>query len=105
MKRLLFIGVGCQVQAVRSVEQHLGLDALYVLGTNCVDNGRRGTLEKFLTAASTRPQDVLHYEFMQDYKVCGTSSASSVITLLCLKDCMKAALAALATLTTPAYYN
>jgi hypothetical protein len=30
---------------------------------------RRGTLEKFLTAASSRPQDVLHYEFMQDYRV------------------------------------
>lgn len=40
MKRLLFIGVGCQVQALRSVEKYLGLDKLYVLGTNCVDNGR-----------------------------------------------------------------
>jgi 7-hydroxymethyl chlorophyll a reductase len=34
-----------------------------------VDNGRRGTLEKFLEAASTRPDEVLHYEFMQDYRV------------------------------------
>jgi coenzyme F420-reducing hydrogenase beta subunit len=40
VKRLLFIGVGCQVQALRSVEHYLGLDKLYVLGTNCVDNGR-----------------------------------------------------------------
>ncbi len=70
VKRLLFIGVGCQVQAVRSIEPYLGLDKLYVLGTNCVDNGRRATLDKFLAAASTRPKDVLHYEFMQDYKVC-----------------------------------
>jgi hypothetical protein len=134
VKRLLFIGVGCQVQALRSVEKYLGLEKLYVLGTNCVDNGRcvyvcagqnsageqtgcevldcisvyqhcrpltpveirtaivypsplphshshhpsyphvlyrRGTLEKFLNAASSRPQDVLHYEFMQDYRVRG----------------------------------
>lgn len=69
MKRLLFCGVGCQVQALRSVEKYLGLDKLYVLGTNCVDNGTRPGLEKFLNAASTDPKTVMHYEFMQDYKV------------------------------------
>ena len=40
IQRLLFIGVGCQVQALRSVEDDLGLEELYVLGTNCVDNPR-----------------------------------------------------------------
>uniref|UniRef100_A0A1D2AAC4 7-hydroxymethyl chlorophyll a reductase, chloroplastic n=1 Tax=Auxenochlorella protothecoides TaxID=3075 RepID=A0A1D2AAC4_AUXPR len=69
IKRLLFIGVGCQVQALRHVEKHLGLEALYVLGTNCVDNGRREGLAKFLQAASDSPDTVLHYEFMQDYRV------------------------------------
>ncbi|GJR05641.1 7-hydroxymethyl chlorophyll a reductase, chloroplastic [Tanacetum coccineum] len=69
VKRLLFCGVGCQVQALRSVEQYLNLDKLYVLGTNCVDNGTRDGLDKFLRAASTDPDTVLHYEFMQDYKV------------------------------------
>ena len=54
-----------QVQALRSIEQHLGLEKLYVLGTNCVDNGPRKGLDKFLRAASTRPAEVLHYEFMQ----------------------------------------
>ena len=39
------------------------------MGTNCVDNGRRETLDKFLGAASTRPSEALHYEFMQDYRV------------------------------------
>lgn len=43
-----------QVQTLRSVEQYLGLEALYILGTNCVDNGRRGTLEKFLAAGGLR---------------------------------------------------
>ncbi|KAF8388321.1 hypothetical protein HHK36_026987 [Tetracentron sinense] len=69
VKRLLFCGVGCQVQALRSIEQHLNLEKLYVLGTNCVDNGTREGLEKFLKAASNDPETVLHYEFMQDYKV------------------------------------
>ncbi|KAI5649875.1 hypothetical protein M9H77_35880 [Catharanthus roseus] len=69
VKRLLFCGVGCQVQALRSIEHHLNLENLYVLGTNCVDNGTREGLDKFLKAASTDPETVLHYEFMQDYKV------------------------------------
>eukprot|EP00271_Cylindrocystis_brebissonii_P010078 TRINITY_DN2617_c0_g1_i1.p1 TRINITY_DN2617_c0_g1~~TRINITY_DN2617_c0_g1_i1.p1 ORF type:complete len:591 (+),score=49.20 TRINITY_DN2617_c0_g1_i1:133-1905(+) len=69
VKRLLFCGVGCQVQALRSIEKYLGLEKLYVLGTNCVDNGPRPGLEKFLRAASDDPETVVHYEFMQDYKV------------------------------------
>ncbi|KAL6660913.1 hypothetical protein ACP70R_000297 [Stipagrostis hirtigluma subsp. patula] len=69
VKRLLFCGVGCQVQALRSVEKYLGLEKLYVLGTNCVDNGTHEGLDKFLKAASSEPETILHYEFMQDYKV------------------------------------
>ena len=34
-----------------------------------VDNGTREGLDKFLKAASSEPETVLHYEFMQDYKV------------------------------------
>ena len=34
-----------------------------------VDNGPRQGLDKFLKAASDNPDTVLHYEFMQDYKV------------------------------------
>lgn len=58
-------GIHLQVQALRSVEKYLNLDALYVLGTNCVDNGPREGLEKFLNVASSDPETVLHYEFMQ----------------------------------------
>ena len=54
-----------QVQALRAVEPHLGLEKLYVMGTNCVDNGPRQGLETFLQAASSSPSTVLHYEFMQ----------------------------------------
>ncbi|MGB7413928.1 MAG: Coenzyme F420 hydrogenase/dehydrogenase, beta subunit C-terminal domain [Thermosynechococcaceae cyanobacterium] len=69
LKRILFCGVGCQVQALRSVEHHLNLDKLYVLGTHCVDNGKREGLEKFLETASDSPETVRHYEFMQNYQV------------------------------------
>lgn len=34
-----------------------------------MDNGTREGLDKFLKAASRDPETVLHYEFMQDYKV------------------------------------
>ncbi|OMP07553.1 hypothetical protein COLO4_07239 [Corchorus olitorius] len=34
-----------------------------------VDNGTREGLDKFLKAASSELETVLHYEFMQDYKV------------------------------------
>ncbi|NET33252.1 MAG: hypothetical protein F6K19_14730 [Cyanothece sp. SIO1E1] len=69
LKRILFCGVGCQIQALRSVEKYLNLDKLYVLGTHCVDNGKREGLNKFLNTASASPETVLHYEFMQDYQV------------------------------------
>jgi len=53
------------LQALRAVEPYLGLEKLYVLGTNCVDNGPRQGLQKFLKAASHDPGTVQHYEFMQ----------------------------------------
>lgn len=69
MKRLLVIGVGCQIQALRAVEQQLGLEKLYVLGTPCVDNVTREGLAKFLNTTSRSPDTVVHYEFMQDFRV------------------------------------
>ncbi len=69
MKRLLAIGVGCQIQALRAVQQQLGLEKLYVLGTPCVDNVTRAGLQKFLETTSKSPDTVVHYEFMQDFRV------------------------------------
>lgn len=69
MKRLLVIGVGCQIQALRAVEQELGLEKLYVLGTPCVDNVSREGLQKFLNTTSKSPDTVVHYEFMQDFRI------------------------------------
>lgn len=69
MKRLLVIGVGCQIQALRAVEKELGLEKLYVLGTPCVDNVSREGLQKFLDTTSRSPDTVVHYEFMQDFRI------------------------------------
>ncbi|MDM9384193.1 Coenzyme F420 hydrogenase/dehydrogenase, beta subunit C-terminal domain [Chlorogloeopsis sp. ULAP01] len=69
MKRLLVIGVGCQIQALRAVEKKLGLEKLYVLGTPCVDNVNRAGLKKFLETTSKSPNTVVYYEFMQDFRV------------------------------------
>ena len=69
MKRLLVIGVGCQIQALRTVEKKLGLEKLYVLGTPCVDNVSRDGLQKFLETTSRSHKTVVSYEFMQDFNV------------------------------------
>ena len=69
LKRVLFIGVGCAVSALRAVEPYLGLEKLYVIGTNCTDNGRADGFQKFVGLASEDPDTVVHYEFMQDYQV------------------------------------
>jgi coenzyme F420 hydrogenase subunit beta len=81
MKRLLVIGVGCQIQALRAVEKQLGLEKLYVLGTPCVDNVTRAGLQKFLETTSRSPETVVHYEFMQDFRVYFKHSDGSVETV------------------------
>ncbi|NDJ19709.1 Coenzyme F420 hydrogenase/dehydrogenase, beta subunit C-terminal domain [Myxacorys almedinensis] len=69
LKRLLVIGVGCQIQALRAVEKQLGLEKLYVLGTPCTDNVTRAGLQTFLETTSRSPETVVYYEFMQDFQV------------------------------------
>ncbi|MBD2325863.1 Coenzyme F420 hydrogenase/dehydrogenase, beta subunit C-terminal domain [Alkalinema sp. FACHB-956] len=69
LKRLLVIGVGCQIQALRAVQDKIGLEKLYVLGTPCTDNVSRAGLQKFLETTSRSPQTVVYYEFMQDFNV------------------------------------
>jgi coenzyme F420 hydrogenase subunit beta len=69
IRRLLAIGVGCQTQALRAVQDSLGLEELYVLGLPCVDNVTRQGLQTFLETTSRSPATVVHYEFMQDFRV------------------------------------
>jgi len=73
IKRLLFCGVGCAVQAFRTIQPELQLEEVYVLGTNCADNSptpedakeflRRGVPEV------DNGKKILGYEFMQDFRV------------------------------------
>lgn len=72
IRRLLFCGVGCAVQAFRAVEAELGLEEVYVLGTNCADNSptpeaARNFIREGVQVDSV--DDVQGYEFMQDFKV------------------------------------
>jgi coenzyme F420-reducing hydrogenase beta subunit len=69
IERLLAIGVGCQIQALRAVQPSLPLKQLYVLGMPCVDNVSRQGLQTFLESASRSPDTVVHYEFMQDFRI------------------------------------
>ena len=69
IRRLLAIGVGCQIQALRAVQASLPLEDLYVLGLPCVDNVSREGLRTFLESASASPATVVHYEFMQDFRI------------------------------------
>ncbi|GFH52685.1 coenzyme F420 hydrogenase subunit beta [Chaetoceros tenuissimus] len=76
IRNLLFCGVGCAVQAFRSelVQKDLGLDNVYVLGTNCADNSptpqaSQDFIQKGLGISEEDYESVKGYEFMQDFKV------------------------------------
>mmetsp|Transcript_44799 Transcript_44799/g.122358 ORF Transcript_44799/g.122358 Transcript_44799/m.122358 type:complete len:258 (+) Transcript_44799:399-1172(+) len=80
IKRLLYCGVGCSVQALRAVEASLGLDELYVLGTHCVDNSPSVDATRlFLDAAgiSVAEDEYAGYEFMADFRVHAKSPSGS----------------------------
>ena len=71
IRRLLFCGVGCAVQAFRSIEDELGLEEAYVLGTNCADNSPTPKAARnFLSQGVGVDEGIVKgYEFMQDFKV------------------------------------
>lgn len=76
IRNLLFCGVGCAVQAFRVIQDELGLDQIYVLGTNCADNSPTPQAAKnFLEQGVNILLDdssstyIRGYEFMQDFRV------------------------------------
>ncbi len=69
LKRLAFIGMGCQVHALRALEDELGLERLYVIGLPCTDNTAYPDLMRFLGVVSRSPKTVVHHEFMQDFRI------------------------------------
>jgi len=67
--RIAVVGIPCQVHALRAIEQQLGLEALYVIGTPCSDNTSTERFHEFLSLLTDRPGEVEYLEFLPDYRV------------------------------------
>jgi coenzyme F420 hydrogenase subunit beta len=67
--RLAVIGIPCQIYALRSLEEKLGLDALYVIGTPCSDNTTTERFHQFLALLAQDPASISYLEFRADYHV------------------------------------
>jgi coenzyme F420 hydrogenase subunit beta len=68
-KRIAMIGVPCQVHALRAIEERLGLERLYVIGTPCSDNTTTENFHIFLNRLSENPETISYLEFRADYHV------------------------------------
>lgn len=68
-RRLAVIGIPCQVYALRALEEELGLEKLYVIGTPCSDNTTTEKFHQFLALLSDRPETITYLEFRADYCV------------------------------------
>jgi len=69
LRRIAYIGTGCQVHALRAIEDQLGLERLYIIGIPCTDNTTYPDLQRFLQVVSRSPETVVHHEFMQDFRI------------------------------------
>ena len=68
-RRIAVIGIPCQVYALRQIEEDLGLDRLYVIGTPCSDNTTTENFHHFLSLLDDRPDTISYLEFRADYRV------------------------------------
>lgn len=68
-KRLAFVGVACQVHALRALEAEFGLERLYVIGTPCSDNTTTESFHDFLALLSDAPDTITYLEFLPDMHV------------------------------------
>ena len=68
-RRLAVIGIPCQVYALRALEEQLGLDRLYVVGTPCSDNTTTENFHAFLARLDDAPETINYLEFRPDYRV------------------------------------
>ncbi|KAL7521097.1 hypothetical protein ACHAWX_005787 [Stephanocyclus meneghinianus] len=70
IKKLLFCGVGCAVQAFRAIQGELGIEEIFVLGTNCADNSPTPEAAKeFLRRSDFR----VHVKYTGDDKAANIS--------------------------------
>ena len=68
-KRIAFIGIPCQVYALRALEAQLGFDRIYVIGTPCSDNTTTANFHSFLNLLDPKPETISYLEFRTDFKV------------------------------------
>ena len=68
-RRIAVVGIPCQVYALRRIEEALGLERLYVIGTPCSDNTTTESFHHFLSLLDENPDTISYLEFRADYKV------------------------------------
>lgn len=68
-RRVAFIGIPCQVYALRALEKELGFERIYVIGTPCSDNTTTEKFHDFLALLDDKPETVTYLEFRADYRV------------------------------------
>jgi len=69
VKRLAYIGNGCQTHALRAIQAKLPFEKIYCIGLPCTDIVSYQNLMKFMGLISTSAETVVHMEFMPDYHV------------------------------------
>ncbi len=69
LKRIAFIGNGCQTHALRAIRDKLPFEKIYHIGLPCTDIVSYQNLMKFLGLISHDAASVVHMEFMPDYRV------------------------------------
>ncbi len=68
-RRIAFIGIPCQVHALRAIERDLGFERVYVIGTPCSDNTTTEAFHGFLDLLDENPETITYLEFRADYHV------------------------------------
>ncbi len=68
-RRIALVGIPCQVYALRALQDELGLEALYVIGTPCSDNTSTENFHEFLARLDQAPDSIRYLEFRADYHV------------------------------------
>lgn len=69
LKRIAFVGIPCQVHALRAMEAQLGFEAITVIGTPCSDNTTTDRFHEFLGVIDPKPDEITYLEFRADYRV------------------------------------
>jgi coenzyme F420 hydrogenase subunit beta len=68
-RRIAVVGIPCQVYALRALEERLGFEEIFVVGTPCSDNTTTENFHRFLALVDPTPATVTYLEFRADYHV------------------------------------